>query len=566
MATFNVVNKSTTIIAGGPGEDRLIYTYNTDTNDVWLVDLAVDPAGGYTGTFDGLGSNNASFTGIEHFTFTDLSGGNDIIRTGDGDDELNGGDGNDELSGGAGLDTVDGGAGRDLWGADLSAASADIVIDLNTVSTYLGGGSVRNMERATLSTGSGDDSFTGHASVSGQDTLSMGAGNDTVTLHFGGSDSVGGGAGDDTLIVTYDIETNDVWLTDLGDSAGGGYSGTFNGLGGNDIAFTGIEHFAFTDRSGGNDIINTGAGNDTLNGGGGDDRLLSGSGLDKIDGGGGNDIWGADLSAASEKIKINLNTSSTYLGEGRVKHVEGMELDTGSGNDNIIGHKKAGMNDVLSTGAGKDLVKLWAGGTDSVDAGAGQDRLKLIYNVETNDVWLTDLSDSAGGGYSGTLNGLGGTDVAFSHVEHFTFVDKSGGNDIIRTGSGKDVLKGGGGNDELSGAGNKDVLIGGIGDDDLDGGAGKDRITGGRGDDTMTGGSKADTFLFNGTINEGADTITDFRNGVDSIKVAGLTFDDIKIHSADGGASTLVVLDGKTEITLVDVLESRIDADDFLFT
>ncbi len=566
MATFNIINKSTTTIAGGPGEDRLTYTYDTTTNDVWLTDLSADPAGGYTGHFDGMGSNDAPFTGIEHFTFTDLSGGNDIIRTGDGDDVLNGGDGNDELSGGAGLDMVDGGDGVDLWGADLSTATSDIDIDLNTVSTYLGGGSVRNMEHATLTTGAGDDSFTGHDTAIAHDMLDMGAGNDSVTLHFGSSDTVDGGAGEDRLTVTYDVDTNDVWLTNLEVDPTGGYSGRFDGKGSNDIDFTGIEHFTFTDRSGGNDIIHTGGGDDVLSGGDGNDRLISGSGHDTIDGGKGMDIWGADLGAATAKIKINLNKASTYLSEGSVKRIEGLELETGSGNDAIIGHKKAGLNDSISTGAGKDVIKLWAGGTDSVDGGAGTDKVKLIYNVESNGVWLTNLSDSDGGGYSGTFDGMGGTDVDFSHMEKFIFIDKSGGHDIIRTGKGNDVLNGGNGNDELSGAGGKDTLKGGNGNDSLNGGDAKDKINGGRGDDEMSGGAKADIFQFNGRINEGSDTITDFGNKVDRIKVAGLSFEDIEIRSTGGGADTLIVLEGKTEITLLDVMEKRIDADDFLFT
>ena len=142
MADFFATNVG--IIAGGPGEDRLTVTYNADAAGVWL-NLTVDPAGGYTGTFDGTGANNIVFSGIEHFTFIDAGGGPDIINTGDGKDSLSGGGGDDILRSGKGIDTIDGGAGNDLWGGDKSVATQAIVINLNqAVSTYLGTGTVRN--------------------------------------------------------------------------------------------------------------------------------------------------------------------------------------------------------------------------------------------------------------------------------------------------------------------------------------------------------------------------------------------------------------------------------------
>ncbi|MBV1863077.1 MAG: hypothetical protein KUG74_01455, partial [Rhodobacteraceae bacterium] len=215
-----------------------------------------------------------------------------------------------------------------------------------------------------------------------------------------------GTTGEDRLTMTYNTTTNDVWLTDLVDNGGGSYSGHFNGMGDNDVFFSGIEHFTFTDLSGGNDDINTGNGDDTLNGGDGNDLLFSGRGIDVIDGGSGNDKWGADKSFALTAITIDLNkATSVYLGDGSVTNIEGLDLKTGSGRDRISASDSVSMNDVIDTGSGRDVINMWAGGTDRVDGGAGIDRLKLTYSIATTDVWLNDLVEDSTGSYSGTFNG-----------------------------------------------------------------------------------------------------------------------------------------------------------------
>jgi Ca2+-binding RTX toxin-like protein len=79
-------------------------------------------AAGYSGQFDGFGSHNLDFSGIEHFSFTDegtganaivTGAGNDTISTGDNDDAIIAGLGRDVVRGGAGIDTITGGVGKD---------------------------------------------------------------------------------------------------------------------------------------------------------------------------------------------------------------------------------------------------------------------------------------------------------------------------------------------------------------------------------------------------------------------------------------------------------------------
>ena len=68
---------------------------------------------------------------------------------------------NDIIHSGGGIDVVDGGDGNDRWGANMSFATHDIVIDLNGSSTFLGTGSVVNVEGfGGLTTGSGNDTLT----------------------------------------------------------------------------------------------------------------------------------------------------------------------------------------------------------------------------------------------------------------------------------------------------------------------------------------------------------------------------------------------------------------------
>ncbi len=57
------------------------------------------------------------------------------------------------------------------------------------------------------------------------------------------SGTANGGPGDDTLKLTYSAFTDGVWLLSPTVNPAGGYDGAFNGFGGNDTIFTGIENF-----------------------------------------------------------------------------------------------------------------------------------------------------------------------------------------------------------------------------------------------------------------------------------------------------------------------------------
>ncbi len=96
------------------------------------------------------------------------------------------------------------------------------------------------------------------------------------------------------------------------------------------------------------------------------------------------------------------------------------------------------------------------------------------------------------------------------------------------SGDGKsNILLGNQGKDILTGMGGNDVLHGGSGNDRLDGGTGNDLLIGGAGNDTLHGGNGNDVYSWNlndrGTAgNPAIDTIDDFGNGRDILRITGL--------------------------------------------
>ena len=208
--------------------------------------------------------------------------------------------------------------------------------------------------------------------------------------------------------------------------------------------------------SNGDDVMTGGAGRDTLRGRGGDDEISGGSGRDRLYGGAGND----DLKGGGDDDALKGNGGGDALHGGNGDD----RLYGGSGRDALHGNAD---DDRLEGGGGNDKLK-GGGGRDRLDGGEGDDRLY-------------------GGSGRDTLIGRGGDDR----------------------------LKGSSGDDALRGNGGADALIGGGGDDRLKGGGGRDRLDGGEGNDVLAGGSGRDVFVFA----EGADRITDFAEGKDTIRL-----------------------------------------------
>ncbi len=211
------------------------------------------------------------------------------IATGAGADTINTGN-----HGG----TIDGNGSVDLWIADLSGLTAGISFALGTTTAIAAAGltSILDIERLSLTTGSGNDTIVGGAQA---DTISTGNGNDAFdakTRPSAGAaiDVVDGGLGTDLLIVNAAAETQSVQV-------GAGYSPTFTvrSTSGNFyVDAYNTERLIFTGGAGDdtvtgrqlNDTITTNAGADTVNGGDGADKIDTGNDADTITGGRGADV------------------------------------------------------------------------------------------------------------------------------------------------------------------------------------------------------------------------------------------------------------------------------------
>ena len=165
MSDVFVTNTSGGATITGSPTDRLVVTYNV-AGDVITSGFAGSLAAGYSGLFGGPAANDISFSGFGSFTFTNTGNGIDNITTGDGNDVFATGANNDVIHSGAGIDVVDGGGDNDLWGADMSFATDDIVINLERLLDFLGTGSVVNVEGfGGLTTGLGNDQLTSTAAA-----------------------------------------------------------------------------------------------------------------------------------------------------------------------------------------------------------------------------------------------------------------------------------------------------------------------------------------------------------------------------------------------------------------
>lgn len=199
------------------------------------------------------------------------------------------------------------------------------------------------------------------------------------------------------------------------------------------------------------------------------------------------------------------------------------------------------------------------------DRDDGDDR--YVYSSEfathAGDAGRTVLTDSNGG-----------TDqINAAMIGSASTVDLNGGATSTLAGTGLTIAEGtvienawtGDGNDRLTGNDVANELHGGRGFDTLSGGAGDDTLAGDRNDDLLTGGDGADTFLF--TASAGTDTVTDFTDGTDAVRIAATTgntaFDDLSL--AQAGADAVVTLADGGRVILSGIDVASLDAGDFVF-
>ena len=216
------------------------------------------------------------------------------------------------------------------------------------------------------------------------------------------------------------------------------------------------------------------------------------------------------------------------------------------GDDSIVG----GLgDDTLYGGDGSDTVKGMAG-NDVLHGGDGDDDL---FGGDDDDVLHgSQGADSFDGG-------TGNDTIDFSYSTYDADVDLATGQVVFSTGHTERLVS----IENVVGTRGDNAITGSDTANTLNGGNGNDTLTGGAGNDILFGAAGADTFVFN--TDDGADTIEDFEDEVDTIRfgISGLTFADLTI--ADDGDDALITYDGGDTIRLTDTSSEDLTASDFAF-
>ncbi|MCT7951966.1 hypothetical protein NG798_19390 [Ancylothrix sp. C2] len=268
----------------------------------------------------------------------------------------------------------------------------------------------------------------------------------------------------------------------------------------------------------GNDLLFGNTGNDLINGQGGNDFIYGGKDQDTLIGELGNDTLCGDM--GDDSLTGNDGDDALYGNQGKDL------LDGGLGNDTLRGGKE---NDTLLGADGNDIL---CGdiGDDSLLGDTGND---ILFGNQGNDFLDGGVGDNTlhGGKDNDTLVGNQGVDMLCGDM----------GNDSLGAGASNDMLFGNQGNDILDAGDGDDTLHGGQGDDTLIGGTGNDLLDGDFGNDILTGGAGNDRFVLE--LGAGADIITDFKIGEDSLVLTGgLSFQQLTI-TAGNNASLIRVGD-----------------------
>jgi Ca2+-binding RTX toxin-like protein len=359
-----------------------------------------------SGTADG-GPGNDVLTGPAHGTLIDSLSGGDGNDTISGSGALDGGAGDDALTGterdetitpGPGVDRVAAGAGDDQI-ADERTPAADVLdggdgfdliaftgrptpvsVDLSPTSQRAGSaGEGNQLSGLELATGGGGEDAIALAipvpppeppNVSrGLLTVTLGRGDDRLTLGAEIAVRVEGGPGDDVIAGSPGADELD----------GGTGADRIDGAGGDDEVGDGFDFVRDVLRGGAGDdrvvsgsakrgrgdVVDGGPGRDSVEGGEGPDRLFGRSGDDELRGDAGADV--ADGGPGRDRV---------YGGAGRdlVRGGPGADRLFGEG----FGYATPGSPavDRLFGGAGNDRISAVDRRADRIHCGAGRDTLR----------------------------------------------------------------------------------------------------------------------------------------------------------------------------------------------
>lgn len=228
-------------------------------------------------------------------------------------------------------------------------------------------------------------------------------------------------------------------------------------------------------------------------------------------------------------IVMEGNAKDAYLTKAQAADVFGNDLD-----NYIVGNKAANL---LSGGAGNDILDWGAGGADTLIGGAGDD----VYIVGPS----TLVTEAEGGGVD-TIMSMYAVKLQ-ANVENLVLLNSGGA-----SGTGNELAN------LIIGNPGANVLDGGAGNDTIQGGAGKDVLIGGSGDDVLYGGAGGDYFRFN--VGSGHDVIADFGVGGDREGIDFMSYvkAGAKVAFTDVDAGTLITFDAHNSVLLLGVESSSL--------
>jgi len=347
----------------------------------------------------------------------------------------------------------------------------------------------------TLTGGAGADSFDISAmevADVGVMTVSMGAGNDTVTANaaVAGDITINGGDGSDTLVVTAALTATTAANISNFEvlSLNGDVAQNLALLSGNTLTNVILDgDGAQTNAADSVTTLTVRAAHDGVSSFA---RLIDGSAnslnivVDEA-------TTSATSMTASDEETITITANNAYT------------LSTGLTGADLVTLNITGDSTV-------DLSAVAAAKLATIDASGLTAAAQLIMSSTTSTANMTVTGNTAASGYTGLLN--------------------------IATGTGDDTI---------TGTVNADTINGGAGSDTINAGGGADQITGGAGADTINLGSDAaadDVFL---TVNTSMDTITGFDTTEDDLNMTNMV-------AAQNAAVAVTSSAADTDATFVD--------------
>ena len=550
----------TLVIAGLRGND----TIDASALNAGQIKLTIDGDGG-ADTIIGSRGADVLMGGDGNDVITG-GVGNDVASLGDGNDRFiwNPGDGSDIVEGQGGKDTlVFNGADADE-NIDISANGGrarlfrnvgSVTMDVNGVETIqlaaLGGAdiiTVNDLTGTDVGRVAIDLSATGAIGGDGQpdQVIADGtAGGDVITIARGGGAVTVNGLAAGVTIAHAEPGSNSLVI---------------NGLGGNDtidasplkdgqikLVINGGDGTDTIRGSGGDDVITGGRDSDVAHLGAGDDVFVwnPGDGSDVVEGQAGFDTLlfnGANVNE-SMTISANGNSATLFRDLGSVTMdldgVERIQLNALGGADSIT------VNDLTKTDVRQVAIDL--GATPGAVGGDGQPDAITINATRRDDaITVTDNNGVV------TVSGL----ASAVTVVNFEAADRI-------------VINGLGGDDAIVASGLSAPSMQFI----FNGGEGNDVLHGSQGNDLLNGGAGSDRFEFSDV--NGTDTIADFQQGADQIRITGYgtaldSFSDLGDRMTQVGADVHIDLAanvaGAGTIVLQNTQLAAISASDFAFS